>query len=202
MEQLGENIPISLERNAFKVLPAPSMKTSKSLASLIHGKTEPRKKSVYFHCNHVRDYDQTIGDNPSCAYGTPVPLDWNYTENEALNIDIYEGIRFRRRSLREMHLNHYQRKHLLSLRHSEEEIRAGKKTAEKLKFQRSVTNHLMPLMKFEDIVESAGRKVKRFLKKGTTKNSSMAKESLSMRSLVLDDGSNTTHISMASRRTV
>ena len=130
LEPLGDNIPISLKRNAYKMLPAPSMKKSESLASFFNGTPKPIiKKRVCFHNIHVRDYDQTIGDNPSCSYGTPVSLDWNYQENEALNIDLYEGNRLRRRSLRDMHLNYYQRKHLLSLRHSEEEIRAGKKTA-------------------------------------------------------------------------
>jgi hypothetical protein len=205
MEKLGKNIPISLKRNAFKVLPALSMKKSESLASFFHGGTteEPIKKSVSFHNIYVRDYDQTIGDNPSCSCGTPVSLDWNYEENEALNIDIYEGNRLRRRSLRDMHVNYYQRKHLLSLRHSEEEIKEGKKAAEKIKFQRSVTNHLISLMKLEDILESAARKVKRVLKKkGTTKFSSMPKKCLSTGNLVLDDDSNITHRSMASRKTV
>jgi hypothetical protein len=203
MENLGDNIPISLKRNAFKVLPAPSMKKSESLASFFDGTAELIEKRVCFHNIHVRDYDQTIGDSPSCSYGTPVSLDWNYEEQEGLNIDIYEGNRLRRRSLRDMHLNYYQRKHLLSLRHSEEEIREGKKTCEKLKFQRTVTNHLMPFMKLEAIVESAGRKVKRVLKKKRTQNnSSMAKKCLSMGNLVLDDESNTTYRSTISRKTV
>lgn len=198
MELLGDNIPISLKKNAFKVLPAPSMKKSESLASFFNPTTVPLKKRVCFHNIHVRDYDQTIGDNPSCSYGTPVSLDWNYQENEALNIDVYEGNRLRRRSLRDMHLNYYQRKHLLSLRHSEDEIKEGKKTAEKLKHQRSITKLLAPLMKLESIVESAGRKARRALKK----KNPMAKKCLSTGNLVLDDESNVSARSVDSRKTV
>lgn len=201
LEALGDNIPISVKRNAFKMLPAPSMKKSGSLASFFNETPKPIiKKRVCFHNIHVRDYDQTIGDHPSCSYGTPVSLDWNYQENEALNIDLYEGNRLTRRSMRDMHLNYYQRKHLLSLRHSEEEIAAGKKAAEKLKFQRSVTQLLKPMMKLEDIVESAGRKAKRFLKKN--KKSSMAKKCLSMGNLVLEDTSTVSRGSILSRKTV
>lgn len=203
LELLGDNIPISLKRNAFKVLPAPIMKKSESLASFFNMTPEPLKKRVCFHNIHVRDYDQTIGDNPSCSYGTPVSLDWNYQENEALSIDMYEGNRLRRRSLRDMHLNYYQRKHLLSLRHSEQEIKAGKKTADQLKFQRSITSFLQPIMKLEEAVESAGRKAKRFLKPNKKWR---PKKCLSMGNLVpvdlFDDESNRSRNSIDTRKTV
>jgi hypothetical protein len=98
-----------------------------------------------------------------------------------------------------MHLNYYQRKHILTLKgHTEEEIKIGKDQAKKIKQQRSMTRHMLPLMKIEDMAESVGRKARRALsgKGGSKGNESGMKKSTSTglfnqrsRPLVLEDTS-------------
>jgi hypothetical protein len=214
MELLGENIPICPSRKSWKVLPQPSssmnMKRVESSASFFHqqlstpaspppDQQDTLSKSVSFSQIHIRDYDQTIGDNPSCAAGTPLSLDWDYIEKESLGLDQYEFNRPKRRSMRQMHLNYYQRKHILTLKgHTEEEIKIGKDQAKKIKQQRSMTRHMLPLMKIEDMAESVGRKARRALsgKGGSKGNESGMKKSTSTglfnqrsRPLVLEDTS-------------
>lgn len=169
MEDLGTDIPVCTKRKSWSVLPAPSsIKRSESTASFFRNHaTEDSsriKRNVSFSKIHVRDYSLTIGDNPSCLYGTPVSLGWAYVENEAIDLNAYEGGRPQRRSMRQMHLNSFQRKHILTAyQHSSEEIRAAKQNAAKVRRQREMTKHTLPLMKLEDMLESAGRKAKRML---------------------------------------
>eukprot|EP00545_Synedropsis_sp_CCMP1620_P015118 CAMPEP_0119020582 /NCGR_PEP_ID=MMETSP1176-20130426/24360_1 /TAXON_ID=265551 /ORGANISM="Synedropsis recta cf, Strain CCMP1620" /LENGTH=142 /DNA_ID=CAMNT_0006975033 /DNA_START=37 /DNA_END=465 /DNA_ORIENTATION=- len=124
------------------------------------------KREVSFSEVQVRGYEQTIGDNPSVSYGTPISLDWKYEEREPLSLDDYETKRptAQRRDMRGMMLNYYQRNELLSRNgFSEKELQAAKKQAEKLQRQRGLTKLLLPVIKLEDMAESAVRKTKRAL---------------------------------------
>ncbi|KAL3779847.1 hypothetical protein HJC23_005773 [Cyclotella cryptica] len=62
-----------------------------------------REKSVLrrtsFATISVREYEQTIGDSPSCHDGAPVALGWRFQESLELSLDEYEQARlpFRRR---------------------------------------------------------------------------------------------------------
>ena len=125
-------------------------------------KDAPRR-SVSFHEVKIRSYQQTIGDNPSVSYGTPISLDWDYEEMEALSLDDYEKERGPRRSPREMMLNYYSRKNLLTWRfgHTEEEVKAAEKQANKAKTQRAITKCLLSWSPVEEVVQSAVRKAKR-----------------------------------------
>lgn len=122
-----------------------------------------RKSSVSFHEVELRFYDQTLGDHPSTSYGPPISLDWKYEEAEPIDFDEYEKERGQRRSMKQMMLNYYTRKNLLMWHygHSEEEIKKATKASEKAKFQRGVTRYFLRASKVEDLVTSAGRKVKR-----------------------------------------
>ncbi|KAL7475032.1 hypothetical protein ACHAW6_000967 [Cyclotella cf. meneghiniana] len=46
----------------------------------------------------VREYEQTIGDSPSCQNGAPVALGWRYQDSREILLDDYEQARlpFRR----------------------------------------------------------------------------------------------------------
>ena len=60
-------------------------------------KTVQRRTS--FATISVREYEQTIGDSPSCLEGAPVTLGWSFQENRDISIEEYEQSRqpFRRR---------------------------------------------------------------------------------------------------------
>ena len=41
----------------------------------------------------VREYDQTVGDSPSCQDGAPITLDWKYSEQKSISLDEFEKAR-------------------------------------------------------------------------------------------------------------
>ena len=127
----------------------------------------PRESmSVSFAQVQIRCYEQTVGDNPSVSYGPPITLDWDYEQMEPINIDAYEDARGKRRSLRQMVLSYYHRRNVLSWQYgvSDDELKVAKKQANKIKFERAVTQAFLPVMGLENAFESAGRKVRRFVK--------------------------------------
>jgi hypothetical protein len=177
-----EDIPVCTKRRSWKTLPAPDMKEIKtsnmkrveSMGSFCRPpspetKTILKKSSskVSFQNVTIREYDLTLGDNPSVSYGPPVSLDWNYSEMKALSLDLYEGNRPQRRSMRQMNINFYQRKHLLTMNgYTEEEIEQAKRNASKVRSQRAVTRQFLVFQKVEDVLESASRKANRIIKGG------------------------------------
>jgi hypothetical protein len=129
--------------------------------------SERPKKKVEFSSIQIRTYSQTLGDNPSVTYGPPIQLDWYYEEHDTICIDSYEATRGKRRNTRQMCLNYYQRKNLLSWQYgvSEEELKKAKRDANKIKLKRSITRALLPIMPVESVLESASRKAKRLVSK-------------------------------------
>jgi len=119
---------------------------------------------VNFQDVTIREYDLTLGDNPSVSCGPPLSLDWTYSENDSQCLNEYEGNRSQRRTTRQLCVNYHQRINILSnLGHTEEEIKRAKKEANKSKSQRAITRQFLPLSKVEDVVTSAGRKAKRII---------------------------------------
>lgn len=129
------------------------------------------KKKTKVHFGHVlvRDYAMILGDHPCCSIGPPLTLSWDYLEYEPLDVNEYEFHHAPRRGLREMGLNYYQRKALLSnAGYTEVDFREIKKEVNRSKLNRSITkqivSHPLPLMKLEDALESLVRKSRRLLK--------------------------------------
>ncbi len=107
-------------------------------------------RTVSFHSVDVREYDRTVGDNPSCRSGPPLSLDWSYSKKyeQPKALDQYEIERQdRARSLRQLHVTKHRRRNLLSFSwgHSEEEMNNARKETKKLQRQRSMTQMLLPL---------------------------------------------------------
>jgi hypothetical protein len=132
-------------------------------------KKKKKKRSptvVTFGYIAIRNYDQTIGDNPSVSYGTPISLDWTYEELGLLiRVDDYELGRSYRRTAHQMMLNYYQRRNILQYwyGHTVSEIDTAEKKANGLKFQRSITKMFLPYSFVEDAATSVVRKAKRRL---------------------------------------
>ena len=194
---VDESIPICTKRKSWKTLPKPNMdqikmKRVESLNSFFHPQLvaqqqqqqqqqdspdSPKMKrsnsKVAFQDVLIREYDTTIGDNPSVSMGTPLSLDWNYQENEPLDLDLYEANRGKRRGMRQMYLNYFQRKNILIHKwgYTEQEVKDAKRQVRKTKSQRDMTSYLMrsfpPLAKMEEAGESLVRKTKRALRRSS-----------------------------------
>eukprot|EP00534_Pseudo-nitzschia_fraudulenta_P002283 CAMPEP_0201121058 /NCGR_PEP_ID=MMETSP0850-20130426/5017_1 /ASSEMBLY_ACC=CAM_ASM_000622 /TAXON_ID=183588 /ORGANISM="Pseudo-nitzschia fraudulenta, Strain WWA7" /LENGTH=387 /DNA_ID=CAMNT_0047387393 /DNA_START=126 /DNA_END=1289 /DNA_ORIENTATION=+ len=124
------------------------------------------KKRISFGTIQIREHYQTIGDNPSCSYGTPVQLDWEHQDLEELKVEDYETFRPRTRTKEEFHLNQFQRSNLLKMNgHSTCEIKDSKRKVTKFRNQRERTKFMVlnypQLARVEDAIESGVRKVKR-----------------------------------------
>jgi hypothetical protein len=182
-------IPLNFnKRRSVLVLPKPNLQTLLGRDRLATTMTEARapqrhtvpaqRRSVQFDKICIREHAITMGDNPSCSYGTPISLDWDYLDFEELSLEDYEMHKFasgrgRPRTLRQLYLNHYQRLHRLQQEgYTPEEIRARKHETNKVRKQREMTRFLAQakvLVTLEDLVESAGRKVKRTMGKSSRK---------------------------------
>lgn len=110
-------------------------------------------------------YLNTFRDNPAVSYGAPVQLGWHYQEYEPLGIDEYEYHHARRRPLRDMLLNYYRRMLILEYDNKEDDIKKAWKDVKKSKTKRSITKQFLIFWKIDDGLESAGRKLKRLIKK-------------------------------------
>ncbi|KAL7468726.1 hypothetical protein ACHAXS_008947 [Conticribra weissflogii] len=107
------------------------------------------RRNVSFNSVAVREYDRTIGDNPSCKSGPPLSLDWSYSKKYEKSVDEFEGQRANERvdHLRKLHMNKYKRRNMLSFHwgHTEEEMKEARQQTKRVQMQRSVTKTLLPL---------------------------------------------------------
>ena len=119
------------------------------------------KREVAFTSVIIREYSMILGDNPSCSYGPPVCLDWEYVEVKRLDLDEYEGSR-KRRNMRQMVLSYYKRCDILEKAgYNKSQMKSATREINKSKRQRETTKFFAPVMSVESVVRSAGRKVKR-----------------------------------------
>jgi len=44
-------------------------------------------KQVSFHNLQIREYNIELGDNPSCSYGPPISMGWNYNDKNDIHLD-------------------------------------------------------------------------------------------------------------------
>ena len=183
-------IPINTHKSAWKALPAPKPTTGTTTTTTTtcpgvrrvesspqlgeSDESSSMKRNVSFHKIMIRDYDMTLGDNPSCVSGTPVGLDWEYQEQEPLPVDDYESSRPERRTRREMMLGWDQRQHILrGAGVSRGEMKHAAQQVNRVRRQRAATATLLHLMPLEVMVESATRKVKRLASLGKKKKHHM-----------------------------
>lgn len=121
-----------------------------------------KKREVSFQTVVIREYSMVLGDNPSCSYGPPVQLGWEFEQSKGVTLDHYEKFRAKRRTMRQMVLSYYKRCEILEKAgHSPSEVRSVTRKINKAKRQRDTTKFFMPVMGVESAVRSAGRKIKR-----------------------------------------
>ena len=133
------------------------------LSSSQNGSMRRVSSTVSFQSVEVRNYSQTIGDNPSCMSGPAVSLDWDYSEEASYSVDEFETSGKRTnygRYPRRMPKVH--RENLLKneLGYSDEEIAIMKKEAKKIKRSVSMTKLFTQfgLGKVQDLVAKKNEK--------------------------------------------
>jgi hypothetical protein len=122
-------------------------------------------RRVKFSVVQIREYSQTLGDNPAVFYGAPIQLSWEYEEHGTMDIDQFEAHRGERRTPMEMVLSYMHRRNTLRKVYgfSEAELKSVEKETKKIKRQRATTNTMLIIMQVETALESAGRKARRLL---------------------------------------
>lgn len=159
------HVPLKQKKNAWLSLKPPTgdahlrLSRSKSVPSEALPSTQERQ--VQFLAVEIREYSQTLGDNPSVSYGPPISLDWEYDSADPVPLDDFEAGRGKRRNLRQMMLNYYHRTNVLQhiLGFSEKELNAAQKAAEKIKGQRAMTKATLGVSKLEEAWQSTRRKM-------------------------------------------
>jgi hypothetical protein len=128
--------------------------------------------TVSFQSVNVREYERTLGDNPSCSYGPPVTLDWEYSNEQSISLDDYEKYRGMRRNKCTMRLPARTRETMLKINmgFSDEEVQAVEKAIKKVQKSRSMTDVFSPFWRVEHMCGSAKRKMSRRF--GKKRNSS------------------------------
>mmetsp|Transcript_22067 Transcript_22067/g.61329 ORF Transcript_22067/g.61329 Transcript_22067/m.61329 type:complete len:514 (-) Transcript_22067:226-1767(-) len=120
-------------------------------------------KRVKFHEVKVREYERVLCNNPSCSSGAPVGLGWGYTKEKQIELDVYESNRRPRRSNVELVLTRQEREEILvewgaSFNEIVEAIRSNIRTKNQ---RRHTVNTLGRYDRWEEMMESAGRRLKR-----------------------------------------
>ena len=129
-----------------------------------------RTSSVSFSTIEIRSYERVLGDNPSCSHGPAVSIGWQYEPDPiTVELDEYEYYRSDDRlDGTALVLSRSEREDLLrELGYSRSAIADAVRTNVKIKNNRRQTVHNLPVARFEEVAESARRKLKRVvLRKG------------------------------------
>lgn len=120
---------------------SPSMQScSKNSEDLEHGMGCSK---VAFGTVTIREYDRAISDNPAVSAGTPIGLDWSYSEPSVFLVDHYETRmrKFGPRTRKDFYLTPEQRFHMLldDWCFSMEEIASARRNAAYAKHLRQIS---------------------------------------------------------------
>ena len=106
-----------------------------------------------------------------CSKGPPLTLDWHFNPAGIYKVDEYEGNHQHRRNLRQMLISYNKRFEILQMGNppvSMTEIKSVEKEMDRIKNQRQRTRAFLPYQKFEEVIQSTGRKVKRVTSNGNS----------------------------------
>ncbi len=135
--------------------------------------------NVSFHSVNIREYDRTIGDNPSCSYGIPIGLDWSHSSEISVNLDDYEKAKSYNNGKKIVpRISAVKRESLLkmNLGYTDEEIKKHLKDTKRIQRSRSLTDIVSPYWRIHHACQSASRKIKRGFKKNKKKTNKTSHE--------------------------
>jgi len=154
----------SILKRTSSYIGEPFDKSSTSAASST-GRSGQKRGSigVTFQAVKIREYNRTIGDNPSCMVGVPISLDWSHSNESKFPLDDYEKLKGMKRSKSMMRIPSKIRESLLkgNLGYSDEELAHAKKEINKIKRSRSMNDLTSAFWKVEHVAKSGVRKLKR-----------------------------------------
>ena len=134
-------------------------------------------RSVSFSNLEIRTYETILGDNPSCSGGPSLSIGWRYDPNhDSISIDDYEAHQARINGLppgstyacrpEELVLHRSEREEiLLSSGYTRQDFVESIRSMKKIKSKRRQTVNNLPVMYFEERVETAKRTLRRFFKR-------------------------------------
>jgi len=124
---------------------------------------ETDSRNVIFDAIRIREYERSLGDNPSCSTGPPISLGWKYQECTTVSLDKFESFRGPRRSQFEMLIPRDKRQEMLVREWNTPPQQCARAVREnmKTKSQRRRTIENLGFEKFDTALESARRKIVR-----------------------------------------
>jgi hypothetical protein len=105
----------------------------------------------------VREYNIALSDHPSCSYGPPIQLGWDYRQKKAVQVEEYEETRSQqpRRGRHELVLSYNVRRHLLLKRagYSDQDLEEAISEVDRIKRERTVTQAFLPVSQLDETIE-------------------------------------------------
>jgi hypothetical protein len=137
-----------------------SMKKLSSLGSSL-GSLKSLKPSVSFASLSVREYNVMMGDNPSCSYGVPISLGWEYQQHEAVPVVVSQQKKKNRSNLL---LSYNARRQLLKeAGYRSTELRKCVREVNRIKNERAMTEMFLAAQPLEDAMETVVHGVQNML---------------------------------------
>ena len=145
-----------------------SLPASRSDGGEIDGNQKPLKRCS-FSCVDIREHERIAGDNPCVSKGVPLSIGWGFYQHDSISLDTYETNKGPPRDKIEMMVPEEVRKQMLiqEFKVSLNEINAAIKSVNIAKKQRRQTVANEHLEGWEEVMQSAKRKLNRFTKKTT-----------------------------------
>jgi hypothetical protein len=124
---------------------------------------QERDRKVGFQSVYVRTYERILENNPSCTSGPSIGIGWNYDIEQEFFVDDFERIREGERK-GDLVLSREEREDmLLDLGYTERELAQAVRTMIKQKNQRRQTVQNLSTSGAEEMLENAGRRVRKLL---------------------------------------
>lgn len=127
------------------------------------------KKSVSFNTLTIREYSQIPDINPSVSSGPPIGLGWDFEVLGSVDISKYEELRPPRRIRSELNIPAAMRQKMLREDFSLADVNRATKLSNVGRSQRRSTSALQEMEGTQIFMESATRKIKRWVKGKTTR---------------------------------
>lgn len=131
------------------------------------GSGRPKLTRCSFSCVDIREHERIAGDNPCVSKGVPLSIGWGYYQHDPISLDNYEANKGPPRDKIEMMVPEEVRKQMLiqEFKVSLNEINAAIKSVNISKKQRRQTIANEHMEGWEEVMQSAKRKLNRFTKK-------------------------------------
>lgn len=129
------------------------------------------KLNVSFTEISVREYDLELSDHPSCSYGPPIQLGWDYQETQKTSVEDYEVTRSpHRREVHDLVLSYNtRRRRLKQSGYRKSDIQRAQQEVDRIKRERLITEFFLPASAIDETLEKVVENVKGWFRPTTTR---------------------------------